>query len=280
MGVDFLVSFWGVRGSLPVPGPDTAVYGGNTSCVQITIDKRIFIMDAGTGMFKLGQKLSEQNTPLCADIFITHPHWDHIQGFPFFAPFFKKENRFNIYGQPHLGIAFADIIRRQMVQPYFPITVDDMQAHISFHELSGGDFIDLGDGVTLKTQKIAHPGGCLAYRLDHAGRSCCYVTDTEHSMPANKELISFITGTDCLIYDSNFSDEEYAGYGQYSSKKGWGHSTWQEGVKLAGITGVKKLVLFHHANFRTDNDIASIEKQAQALFVNCVAAREGMVLSL
>ncbi len=280
MGGDFLVTFWGVRGSLPVPGADTCIYGGNTPCVQIQIKERLLILDAGTGIFKLGRQLDKQNSAVNADIFITHVHWDHIQGFPFFSPAFRPGNKFTIYGQKIEGLSLEDIFKGQMTVPYFPITLQEMQANIRFYELDSNEHLNMGDGIVVKTLGINHPGGCLAYRIEHQGRSCCYVTDTEHSMPADLALQAFIDEADLVIYDANFSDEEYAGYGDFASKKGWGHSTWQEAVKLADICKARRLALFHHANFRTDDDIALIEQQAQARFANCVAAREGMVISL
>ncbi|MEN6461252.1 MAG: MBL fold metallo-hydrolase [Syntrophomonas sp.] len=277
---DFQVTFWGVRGSRPVPGPYTLKYGGNTPCVQVQIGKRMLIMDAGTGICGLGQHLLTSSQPVYGDVFITHTHWDHIQGFPFFSPAFKGTNCFILYGQGKLDQTFADLMKRQMMFSYFPVSLDEMGAAINFYELSSGKVIDLKDDILVKTFPNNHPGGGLSYRIDHKGRSCCYITDYEHSYPIDTGLINFVKGTDLLIYDSNFTDQEYAGHDPYSYNVGWGHSTWQEGIKLVKAAEARKLVLFHHANFRTDDDIDRIEQDAQKQYTNLLAAREGMIIEL
>ncbi|MFZ3130379.1 MAG: MBL fold metallo-hydrolase [Desulfosporosinus sp.] len=278
---DLQVIFWGVRGSIAVPGPDTAIFGGNTSCVQIQIGKRLFIMDSGTGIHKLGQKLLKQPSgSVKGDIFITHTHWDHIQGFPLFGPAFMTGNHFTLYGQNKMDLTFSDLMKGQMMYEHFPVSLDEMGADINFHELSGVETLDLGDGIELRTILLNHPGGAVGYRLDHAGRSCCYLSDNEHAAEFEQDLKLFVDGADLVIYDANFTDEEYLGNVGYSQKKGWGHSTWQEGIKLVIAARAKKLVLFHHANFRNDRDMEIVEQAAQAVYPNCVAAREGMVINL
>jgi len=274
MKTDFQVIFWGVRGSIPVPGPDTLQYGGNTSCVQVQIKDRLFIFDAGSGIYKLGQKLVKTAKPLSGDIFISHTHWDHIQGFPFFAPAYKKENSFRIYGPTFKGSNFADIMSGQMHYHYFPVSLEKMGAIFTFRELESGDTLELGDGIRVTTTLNNHPNGGLSYRLDYGGRSCCYVTDYEHFPKINQGLCNFVKGSDLLIYDSSFTDEEYPSY------IGYGHSTWQEGIKLMETAEAKKLILFHHADFRSDIEMEKIEKTAQARNANCLAAREGMVINL
>lgn len=271
---DFQVIFWGVRGSIPVPGPDTLKYGGNTSCVQVQIGKRLFIFDAGSGIYSLGRELIKNSSELSGDIFITHTHWDHIQGFPFFAPAFVKGNHFRLYGQSKIDTTFADLMAGQMVYQHFPVSLDQMGAVFEFCELDSGVYLDLGDGISLKTILNNHPNGGLSYRLDYQGRSCCYITDTEHSPEINDELCRFVQNADLVIYDTHFTDEEYPRY------MGWGHSTWQEGIKLVETAGAKRLVLFHHANFRSDSEMEAIEKQARTRMSNCIAAREGMVINL
>lgn len=271
---NFQVTFWGVRGSLPIPGPQTAKYGGNTSCVQIQISQRLIILDAGTGIYKLGQQLMKSGKRICGDIFITHTHWDHIQGFPFFSPAFARNNHFNLYGPTKADMDFADLMKGQMTYQHFPVNLDSMGAEIFFHELVSGDTVDLGDNIIVRTTHNNHPNGGLAYRFDSDGLSCSYITDTEHFACINDRLREFVQDTDLLIYDTNFTDEEYNRF------IGWGHSTWQEGIKLARAAGAKKLVLFHHDKERSDEDMDKIEKQAQEHFSDCVAAREGMVISL
>lgn len=276
----FMVTFWGVRGSLPVPGPYTIKYGGNTSCVQIQIGERLFIMDAGTGIHSLGQALVKKGSTINGDIFITHTHWDHIQGFPFFAPAFIKGNRFNLYGQSKVNLNFSDLMKGQMCYEHFPVSLEQMGAEIVMHELQSGMEIDLGDGITVKCFNSNHPGGCLCYRLDHAGRSCCYMSDTEHYQELNQDLVNFVCGADLVIYDANYTDAEYYGKEGQPPRIGWGHSTWQEGVKLMQAAGAKKLILFHHSNVHTDADMDSIEREAREQYANLIAAREGMVIAI
>lgn len=277
---EFAVTFWGVRGSLPVPGLNTIKYGGNTSCVQIQIGERLFIMDAGTGIHSLGQALIKKGQPINGDIFITHTHWDHIQGFPFFAPAFIKGNRFNLYGQSKVNQNFGDLMKGQMMYEHFPVSLDQMGASIEMNELQSDMEIDLGDDITVKTLHSNHPGGCLCYRLNHAGRSCCYLSDTEHYPELNQDMVDFIAGADLVIYDANYTDDEYYGSNGQPPRIGWGHSTWQEGIKLMQAGGAKKMILFHHSNFHTDADMDLIEKEARLCYSDLIAAREGMVISI
>lgn len=278
--LDFQVSFWGVRGSLPVPGPDTIVYGGNTSCVQVQIGPRLFILDAGTGIYKLGQHLIHKDRIIEGDIFITHTHWDHIQGFPFFAPAFREGNHFTLYGQRKINLTFADLMKGQMMYDHFPVSLDKMGARIDFKEINNGEKVNLGDNITVTTVPNNHPGGSLSYRLDYNGRSCCYITDTEHYPHPDPDLIRFAAGADLVIYDSNFTDAEYAGDDHTPSRAGWGHSTWQEGIKLMKAANAGQLILFHHANYRNDHDMQAIEEEAQRHYPDLLAAREGMIINL
>lgn len=279
-GPNLQVTFWGVRGSLPVPGPDTIRFGGNTPCVQVQIGERLIIFDAGTGIFRLGQQIIQIPTPLTGQIFITHTHWDHIQGFPFFGPAFKPGNHFTLYGPIKTDANFSDLMKGQMEYQHFPISLDSMAAIIEFRELSSGSHLDLGDDIRLHTVRNNHPNGGLSYRIDYNGRSCCYITDTEHYEEMDPDLAYFMRGADLVIYDAMFTDKEYHGYPGFPHKKGWGHSTWQEGIKLMEASGAKKLVLFHHANFHTDRDMEAIEREARQRYPDSVVAREGMVITL
>lgn len=278
--VEFRVTFWGVRGSRPVPGPHTVKYGGNTPCVEITIGERLFIMDAGTGICNLGQQLLDRSKNVHAAIFITHTHWDHIQGFPFFTLAFIKGNRFDLYGQNRMNVTFADLMRGQMMYAHFPVALDQMGAVFDFHEVNSGEKIDMGDGIIVNTALNNHPGGGISYRVEYDGRSCCYVTDTEHYSIVDPHIKRLVNESDIVIYDANFTDKEYAGDSSYNSKVGWGHSTWQEGIKLVKASGAKKLVLFHHATYRTDEDMEKIEQHAREHYPDCIAAREGMIITI
>lgn len=279
-GANLQVIFWGVRGSLPVPGSETIRFGGNTPCVQVQIGDRLIILDAGTGIFKLGQQLVQNPNPVAGHIFITHTHWDHIQGFPFFGPAFKPGNHFTLYGPIKTDNNFSDLMKGQMEYQHFPVSLDSMASIIEFRELESGSDLDLDDGIRLRTIHNNHPNGGLSYRIDYENHSCCYITDTEHYSEMDTSLADFIAEADLVIYDAMFTDREYNGYEGFPHKRGWGHSTWQEGIKLMEASGAKKLVLFHHANFHTDRDMEAIERDARQRYPDCVVAREGMVITL
>jgi phosphoribosyl 1,2-cyclic phosphodiesterase len=258
----------------------TVKFGGNTSCVQAQIGERLFIFDAGSGIVNLGQYLLKREKRICAEIFISHTHWDHIQGFPFFGPAFVKDNSFILYGQGKMNQTFANLMRGQMEYAHFPVSLEQMGAMMDFREVDSGHDIDLGDGISVKTINNNHPGGSISYRLEYGGKSCCYVTDNEHYEELDLGICNFIKGTDLLIMDANYTDEEYRGTAGCFPKVGWGHSTWQEVVRLFKTAGGGKLALFHHDPFHADSDMEAIELQARELYPECFAAREGMSITL
>lgn len=272
------ITFWGVRGSRPVPGKDTLIFGGNTPCVSLEIDGKLLIFDSGTGICNLSNKLIQDKKPVKAHIFISHTHWDHIQGFPFFTPAFIKGNEFILYGQNKTNLNFANLMKNQMVFPHFPVQLEQMAAKITFVEVDSGDEIHIAEDITVETIHGNHPGGCLYYRVNYKGKSCCYISDVEHYSCVDNFLKSFIKKSDIVIYDTNFTDSEYEGTDGYSTKIGWGHSTWQEGIKLVKAAGADKLILFHHASHRTDEEMLKIETEAKSQYSNSTAAREGDVI--
>lgn len=274
------ITFWGVRGSRPIPGKDTAVFGGNTPCLTVEAGETLIILDAGTGICNLGNHLMETGERVIAHLFITHLHWDHIQGFPFFTPAHYTQNELYLYGPRKTDRSFANLMQGQMAYPYFPVLFENLKARMHLKDVAGHERLEIAEGLFISTTNNNHPGGCLSYRIDYGGKSCCYFSDTEHYRQLDYNLKKLAKGADVMIYDSNFTDAEYAGYDKFDTKVGWGHSTWQEGVKLARAANVSQLIFFHHATHRTDEELFQIEKEAGGLFKDCRAAVEGSTIIL
>lgn len=278
------ITFWGVRGSIPSPGPDTVGVGGNTSCVEVRAGNLLLVFDAGTGLRVLGKTLLKE-MPFTAHLFFSHVHWDHIQGFPFFDPAFVPGNVINLYGGNNVSRTLEETLAGQMDHPSFPVHLTDMGAKMIFHDVLENTPIELdaGDGTKaiITGAHGNHPNGVWAYRVDHGGKSVMYATDTEHYAVVDPRLAKLAKGTDVLIYDSQYTPEEYAGTaGTGGSKVGWGHSTFEEAVKLAKAANAKKLVLYHHDPMQSDAAVAEKERRARELFSDCVAAREGLKIEL
>lgn len=270
------MKFWGVRGSIPSPGPETARYGGNTPCIELTGDGQRLIFDLGTGVRELG---SAAQGPLDAHVFLSHYHYDHLQGLPFFGPIFDPRSRFVIRGPTRNGRSVKDVVSGQMQQPFFPVTAEMVfRAQLEYQPFEAGDRLRLGR-LTVSAIEANHPGGNLAYRVELNGRSIVYATDTEHGNERDAQLIEFSRGADLLIYDSMYTEDEYLGR-TGSPKIGWGHSTWQNAVRVAGDAEVGTLVLFHHDPTRTDDQLDALVKVVRKQRKGTLAAREGLVIKL
>jgi phosphoribosyl 1,2-cyclic phosphodiesterase len=208
------VRFWGVRGSIACPSPTYMGFGGNTSCVEVRVGSRLIILDAGTGIRPLGQQLRREGA-LDADILFSHTHWDHVNGFPFFAPAFEPDNAFRVFAG-HLAEegGIREAIAGHMHEPMFPVPLDVMRARLSFTDFAAGETLDLGRGLQVRTAPLNHPNGATAYRIDHGGRSVCYVTDTEH-VPGrpDERILGLVAGADLVIYDSTYTDAEFPARG-------------------------------------------------------------------
>jgi phosphoribosyl 1,2-cyclic phosphodiesterase len=270
------VKFWGVRGSIPAPGPDTARYGGNTPCIEIRLGSELLIFDLGTGAREFG-RLSPR--PVSGHIFLSHYHYDHLQGLPFFGPIFDPQSRFVIRGPTRDGRNVKDVIFEHMQRPFFPVTAEMVfKAQVEYQPFGAGDRVRIGNGL-ITAIETNHPGGNLAYRIERRKKALVYATDTEHGSARDAQLKDFARGADVLIYDAMYTEDEYTGR-QGSPKAGWGHSTFETAVKIADEAQIKTLVLFHHEPTRTDDALDSVLKRIKKYRPNTVAAREGLVLKL
>ncbi|HEY9879001.1 MAG TPA: MBL fold metallo-hydrolase [Leptolyngbyaceae cyanobacterium] len=274
----FIVRFWGVRGSIACPGPETVRYGGNTSCIEMMIGGRRLIFDGGTGLRELGLSLLRE-MPLEANLFFTHSHWDHIQGFPFFVPAFVPGNRFYIYGAiaPN-GSTIEQRLNDQMLHPNFPVPLQIMGADLKFCDIEIGETVKVDD-IVVENALLNHPGEAVGYRVSWKGRVAAYISDTEHFPDRLDENVLWLArDADIMIYDATYTDAEY--YNEKSSKVGWGHSTWQEAVKIAKAANVRKLIIFHHDPIHSDDFMDKVALDTAAAFPNSIVAREGMEIDL
>ncbi len=275
------LSFWGVRGSTPTVDPATWRYGGNTPCLELLApDGTQFILDCGTGLRMLGGRWSAPSVNPSAEthILVTHYHWDHIQGMPFFAPLYAENNEFHFYSfrSKFLGRdSLKQVFEAQMAMPYFPVDLSAMNAKRKFKELGGGDSFKIRENK-ITAQWLNHPQGCLGFRIETPAGTVVYATDNEPGDPKlDESLRELAKGADIFINDAQYTPEQLA-----STRRGWGHSSWLEGVRVAREAGAKTLVLFHHDPDSTDRMVDSLLRLAREEFDSVFAASEGMVITL
>jgi phosphoribosyl 1,2-cyclic phosphodiesterase len=270
------VTFWGVRGSIACPGPATVRYGGNTPCLEVHANGRQLIFDAGTGLLPLGRSMAARGDACETDWYFTHSHFDHIQGIPFFAPLYNPRNRFRLWAghlKPEMDL--KSVLSTMMQAPLFPIPIEIFTADVAFNDFAVGETLAPADGITIRTAPLNHPNRATGYRVEVAGKALCYVTDTEH-VPGKPDanILALIDGADLVIYDSTYTDAEFPAH------VGWGHSTWQEGVRLAAHANVKRLAIFHHDPAHDDAFMDEVAAQAEAMRPGTIVAKEGMTIEL
>ncbi|HAN32836.1 MAG TPA: MBL fold metallo-hydrolase [Myxococcales bacterium] len=263
MGSDqFFLRYWGVRGSIPAPGPDTVRYGGNTTCIEVQAGDRLLCIDGGTGVRLYGQDLMKR-LPVQVTFLMTHLHWDHVQGFPFFTPFLVPGNHFKIYSGHHNGGNIHGVLKQLMAQPAFPISMDAFQSEVGFSFIEPGDRIEMGD-LKIDTMLLRHPGGVLGYRFEYRGKVFVHASDWEHPDEGmDEEFIEFARDADILSVDATYTNEEYEGRCG-PSRRGWGHASHEAAIAHADAAGVKRTVMCHHEQTRTDGGLDDI---AARLFV-------------
>ena len=272
------IKLWGVRGSIPTPGPDTVEFGGNTPCVEVLVKGQRLIFDGGSGMRNLGLSLLSQ-MPVQGQLFLSHYHWDHIQGFPFFTPGYVPGNYFRIYGPvtPD-GITVERVCQYHMQKPNFPVPLSLMSSLKEFNSVKPGDVLE-ENGVKVIVRKLNHSPESVGYRVESDGLVFAYLSDYEHVPDRlDPEVIALAQDADLVIYDGMYTDEEYNH--PKNSKRGWGHSTWQEGVKLAKACRVKKLVIFHHDPTHSDAFMRALETTIQETHPSAIIGREGLTITL
>jgi len=270
----FGLSFWGVRGSIACPAAEYVLFGGNTSCIELHAGEHRIVLDAGTGLRELGNRFNREDVRQ-ASLLLTHTHWDHINGFPFFKPAYAPGRSFRIMAG-HLGAGkVRDVLAGQMAEPTFPVPLETMRAELLFEDFHAGDSFQLGGDVSVRTAALRHPNGATGYRVEYSGKSVCYVTDTEHVIGVpDQNVLGLIEGADLLVYDCTYTDDEFA------SKIGWGHSTWQEAVRLCQLAHVKRLAIFHHDPEHDDSFMMRLEDQAKSVWDGAFVAREKATLTI
>jgi len=291
------LKFWGVRGSIPTPGPSTLRYGGNTPCVEVRCGDALLILDAGSGIRELGNALMAQGRPITAHLMISHSHWDHVQGFPFFIPAYVRGNSIHVYGCLGADRSLREVLEGQMEFTYFPVALDELGSAVAFHEVDEGQFQVAG--VPVRAMYANHPGLCLNYRLEWEGKTAVYMCDSEpYDRLANPEdtapaeeyvgivegidprLAEFARGADLLIADCPYTAEEYR------QRRGWGHGSVEDVVQIAVDAEVKRLALFHHDPSHPDDKIDEMVEHARSLLTaarastECFGAREQLVVTL
>ena len=272
------VKFYGTRGGIPVPEPQCMKFGGNTSCVRVTLSNgRVIILDAGTGIRQLGKDLiasSHEQFDLIP-IVLSHTHWDHLQGFPFFGPAFDPRRKFviAICGRDRVGDDLESLFEAQMRADFFPVHLKDMGAQFTFWQPDviehAGEF-----GNQWRFLRHDHPGGAYSYRCTEGDKAVVYCTDIEHGDAIDERVVELAMGADLLIHDAQFTPDEL------KEKKGWGHSSWEQAIEVATRAGVKRLALTHHDPDHDDRFLTELERECQREFADCFMAREGQEIEL
>ncbi len=271
------VRYWGVRGSIPVPGPTTRAIGGNTPCIEVVANGETMIFDAGSGIRPLGERMLKGGKPVRATIFFTHVHHDHVQGWPFFTPAFVPTNAFRIYGERKNDMGIEQQLSGIMVPPWFPVPMSIMKANLEFFDAEPGKQAKLAAGLTVTPGRLNHDNGALGYRIESVEkgkkRVYAHITDTNHNSEPDQNAIDLARECDAFSYDSMYTPEEW------EKKRDWGHSTWLEATKIAKLAKAKRLILWHHEPTHTDKMMRKILEDARKEFKATYLSYEGLELA-
>lgn len=270
------VRFWGVRGSIPCPGPNTVRYGGNTSCVEVKCGDHRLVFDAGSGLRVLGLALADEPQSADIDLFLSHCHIDHLIGLPFFVPAFVKGNRLRLWaGNLKAAGGVQQTVRKLMSYPLFPIEIEAAQGKIEFNDFEPGAVLTPRPGIKVMTTPLNHPGGATGYRVEYGGRAMAYITDTElNAGEVDPALLELARDASIVIIDTTYTDD------QLPEHVGWGHSSWQQAVRLANEAGVGKLFLFHHDPEHDDDEMDRIAAAAARMRPGTLVAKEGFSIDI
>jgi phosphoribosyl 1,2-cyclic phosphodiesterase len=270
------VKFWGVRGSIACPGPATLRYGGNTPCLEVHCGNHTLIFDGGTGLRPFGNAILRSGAVLDADLFLSHCHLDHVSGLPFFAPLFAERHHLRIWaGNLPPEIQLKDALRTMMSPPLFPIDVESFRATIAYHDFIPGTVMRPREGIVLHSALLNHPGNAVGYRVEYGGKIFAYLTDTELPPGAiDPKQLALAAGADLVVFDCTYTEWEIGAH------RGWGHSTWQDGIRFADAAKAKTLCLFHHDPSHDDDIMDAIARDVAAARPGSIVARENLTIRL
>nr|WP_294546776.1 MBL fold metallo-hydrolase [uncultured Rhodopila sp.] len=270
-----VIRFWGTGGGIAAHGAERQRYGGHTPCVEVRCGPHLLILDAGTGLRLLGDELVAGGEPVDADILLSHTHLDHVVGIGFFQPLYRPTStlRFHAGHLPPGGL--RQVVHTVLTHPLAPDLLNVARARLQFHEFAPRDDLNLRPGLTVRTAALRHPGGATGYRIMWNAQSVVYITDTEHDPEQpDSNVLELIRDADAMIYDTSYTDEEF------ETRRGWGHSTWQEAIRLADAARVSKLILFHHNTARTDEALDRIASEAARARPGTISSFDGLVVTL
>lgn len=258
-----------------VAGPGFAEYGRNTICVEVICGNRIIVFDAGSGLTRLGASMMDRGVKNF-DLFLSHAHYDHVEGIPFFQPFYEKAFSVNVWSGRLKGIEMTrEIVDGLMREPYFPIRQEKFQARLHYRQIEDYQRIDLGDGIHITTTRLHHPGGATGYRVDYAGKSFAFITDTTYAPnQRDNDIVAFLERVDLFAYDCSYIDEEFPKFASF------GHSTWEEASRLRQASGAKRMMGLHHMPFRNDEALKKIGDRLLEDDPHCQIAKDGETVKL
>ena len=273
---DFKVTIWGTRGTHMSVDPSNMKFGSDTICVEVRCGQRVLVFDAGSGFIKFGHELMARKSSRKFDLFFSHAHYDHVEGIPFFQPFYEKDCSCTIWSGRLKGIQHTrEIFDNLMREPYFPIKIEKFQAKLKFRAIGDQETIELGDGIVVYTMRLHHPGGATGYRVEFDGKSFGFITDTTHTPnQSDTELVAFLNDIDLFVYDCGYTDEEFPKFAAF------GHSTWQEALRIKKLANASAVLGFHHMPHRTDKQLDQFDKEMKNAGKACGMAKDGMIVQL